>query len=194
MIRLVVCCIAITLLASGCCCGPVGCETGCVDGGCGVGLNCATAGDHCYDCEGASIGSRTIPYGPLDHLRMARKRLVCGGGCGEVYYGEWRSTPPDACDPCQGGQFVGGAVPCRPFCWQPGMLLQAACGLYGGRFCDGCGSSFDDCCCEGGFVDSGVVAEGGSCGCASCNRNNQAGASRMARTPASNARQMPVRR
>jgi len=26
--------------------------------------------------------------------------MTCGGGCSEVYWGEWLSDPPDPCDPC----------------------------------------------------------------------------------------------
>ncbi len=145
--------------------------------GCGPG--CGTTS--CYDCDGTS--GRAIPYGPIDALRQAKRNLVCGGGCGETYVGEWRSTPPDACDPCCGDQFVGGATPCRPFCWQPGALLSTLPGLYGGRFCSGAESSVDcGCatdCCDGGcgvvggeVYDSGVISGGevisGGGGCASC--------------------------
>jgi hypothetical protein len=109
------------------CCGPMGC-----------GVGCGRLGDHCYDCEGG-FGPRYAATGPIDALRQARRSMVCGGGCGEVYYGEWTSTPPYAQDPCCGSEFVGGGTRCEPFCWQPGTLLA---GLYGQRFYEGC----DDCC------------------------------------------------
>ena len=128
MIRfsLMLTCLADSFLSIGCC-GPRGCGLGCR-----VPLNC-------NDCDGLGHGS-CIPYGPLDALRQMKRSLVCGSGCGEVYFGEWLNTPPDCADPCCGDQWVGGATPCRPFCWQwqPGMLLR---GLYGGRFCDGAESS-----------------------------------------------------
>ena len=46
-----------------------------------------------------------------------------GSGCGETYTGEWCSTPPDACDPCADGTYVGGAIPCLSPCWFPGKGL-----------------------------------------------------------------------
>lgn len=147
-----------TAMAAGCCCDPVG--YGCVDG---------------YGCDDGY--SRVVPYGPLQGLNQLRKRMVCGSGCGEVYLGEWRSTPPDACDPCCGPDWVGGAVPCEPFCfrWRPGALLGA---LYGKRFCGECGEHFGDCACLepavgcdcGGEVIGpemgGVMTPAADCGCA----------------------------
>ncbi len=165
---------AIALLASGCC-GPMGCGPGC-----GAG--------QCYDCDGGC--GQTIPMGPLDHLRNCRQKIVCGSGCGETYRGEWISTPPDCSDPCCGGQFVGGAVAARPFCWQPGALLGGLCSnLYGGRFCNSCGESYGDCGCGGEYIEEGYVEEApaSECGCASCSRQNGATSTRMAQ-----ARQAPA--
>lgn len=146
--------LVIAMLMTGCCCGPYG--------GCGVGGGCVT---NCSDCDGVTygLGARNA-CGPLQHMNMLRKSLVCGGGCGEVYYGEWQSTPPDGCDPCCGDQFVGGATPCRPFCWQwrPGMLLYGFLNnIYGQRLCSGCGSNFDSCGCGGNFGGGW----GSGCGC-----------------------------
>jgi hypothetical protein len=111
--------------------------------GCAGPLGCRLAGDNCYDCAGGYVSERPLATGPIDALRQARRSLVCGGGCGEVYYGEWISSPPDCQDPCHGSEFVGGAVPGRPFCWQPGTLIG---GLYGSRFQGGgdCGCSTCD--------------------------------------------------
>ena len=156
MIRALIGMTAIALLASGCC-GPMGCGPGC-----GAGP--------CYDCDGVAP---PMAMGPLDHLRNCRKQLVCGSGCGEVYRGEWMSTPPDCNDPCCGGQFVGGAVTARPFCHQPGSLLAGLCGnLYGGRVCKDCGVGCSSCGC-GGQVGGGYV-EPAPCGCASCSSQNGA--------------------
>lgn len=125
------------------CCSPV------------IGPGCATGG--CNSCDGPI--ATQCATGPLDALRNARRRLACGAGCGEVYQGEWISTPPNVSDPCVGNQFVGGAVPCRPFCWQPGTLLR---GLYGQRFCSGdqssapCGCGVTTC---GGGCGAGIVTE-----------------------------------
>ena len=165
---LTIVCFAFALSSVGCV-GPMG-----VGPGCGV--------SNCYDCDGVGYGDRVIPMRPLDGLRQMRKNLVCGSGCGEVYYGEWISTPPDCADPCCGEQFVGGATPCRPGCWQPGILLRS---LYGGRNCTGeqsstpcgCGDhacdggcSFVSSVTSGGYVSSPspmVAAPASSCGCAS---------------------------
>jgi hypothetical protein len=167
MIRfcLMLTCLAVALTSIGCC-GPMGCGPGCR-----VPMGCS-------DCDG--VGAALPVIRPGDRIRNFKKRLMCGSGCGETYVGEWISTPPDACDPCCGDQWVGGAQPCRPFCWQPGQLLG---NLYGSRFCGGAESSVDCGCdgvCDGGCMDGGIIDEGyiessppttgsSSCGCASCN-------------------------
>ena len=162
--------IGICVIATGCC-GPIGC-----------GVGCNLPGDSCHDCDGCYSPERPIPHGPIDALRQMKRSLVCGGGCGEVYYGEWTSTPPDAYDPCCGDRFVGGATKCRPFCWQPGMFLG---NLYGKRFCEGgidcgcddcAGVGYDDCGCDtcGDVVDAGG-------GCATCDAGSiDAGMTRIA--------------
>ncbi len=126
-----------------------------------IGPGCATGG--CNDCSGA-VPTQYIANGPLDALRNARRRLACGAGCGEVYKGEWISTPPVSADPCAGGQFVGGCSGrCRPFCWQPGNLLR---GLYGQRFCGGNQSSASCGCSTGGCSTGGCST--GTCGDGGC--------------------------
>jgi len=178
-----------TISFSGCAapcgsCGPVGLGP--------VGPGCIDT--NCNDCNGGCAANQYVARGPLDAIRNARRRMVCGSGCGEAYVGEWISTPPDAVDPCCGDQFVGGATKCRPFCWQPGGLLFGLRGMYGQRFCDGnqsstpcpCGTNF----CDGGCgmvstttvmnpvvsspVISAPVATG--CGCAANTRTIQTGA------------------
>lgn len=168
MIRSMFAIMAIALLASGCC-GPAGCGPGCGSG-------------HCNDCDGLSVKEVGTPLSPLDDLRNLRRQLICGGGCGETYMGEWISTPPDCNDPCCDGQFVGGAVAARPFCWQRGELLGGLMGvagnLYGGRYCADCGADFGDCGCGGemiggDYIDGGVIESGASdCGCATCQRES----------------------
>jgi len=147
----------------------------------------------CNSCDGTLVRG-PVTGGPLDGLRRIKRNMTCGSGCGEVYVGEWRSTPPDCEDPCCGDQWVGGAVPARPFCgdrlacWQPGVLLGA---LYGGRFCSGaessvpCGCGFDTCdggCESEGYVegeimssDTGGGCSTGNCGCASCGSRGDMG-------------------
>lgn len=120
-----------------------------------MGVGCGRYGDHCYDCEGG-FGPRYAATGPLDALRQVGRSMVCGGGCGEVYYGEWISTPPYATDPCYGSEFTGAG--CRervePLCYPPGGLLAA---LYGQRYYEGC----DDCCdnCSGAVIEGSHEGE-----------------------------------
>ena len=120
------------------CCAPMG----------PVGPGCTIQG--CNDCSGCA--TTPIAMGPLDSLRNARRRLVCGSGCGETYVGEWISTPPDAVDPCCGDTFVGGAAKCQPFCWQPGSLGMLLGGMYGQRLCSGDDSSAP-CACSNNLCD-----------------------------------------
>jgi len=123
-----------------------------------IGPGCPSTA--CNECNGGPLPTQYIANGPLDALRNARRNMACGSGCGEVYQGEWISTPPLASDPCACGQFVGGSgARCQPFCWQPGNLLR---GLYGQRFCSGSRSS-TPCPCGtsacGGGCDAGVVVD-----------------------------------
>ncbi len=107
------------VLSNGCIASRNFCD-GC--SGCSTANSCG-----CDDC-----GQRPIPNGPLEELQIMRRSLICGGGCGEVYYGEWLSTPPDCCDPCDGcNQWVGGdGCKCLPFVRFRGFLT----GLLGQRF------------------------------------------------------------
>lgn len=148
-------------------------------------VGCCGIQQQCNDCDGIGYGETVLPQRPFDRLRNLRKGLVCGSGCGEVYVGEWTSTPPDCADPCCGTDFVGGATPCRPNCWQPGKLMRQLLGggLYGGRFCDGdasstasgCGGTGCDDCAMGQeiigheMIHSAAPAmpSASSCGCAS---------------------------
>jgi hypothetical protein len=169
MIRKLFCCalLFVAVLAVGCC-GPLGCGPGC-----GSGMSC-------NDCDGSGF-ERQMIGGPLDGLRQFKRSLVCGGGCGETYIGEWISTPPDCEDPCCDTEWVGGASKCRPFCWQPGALFR---GLYGSRFCNGAESSMACDCggCEScgiasevyadeGYYSEGVMTSGAS-GCSTCQTGN----------------------
>lgn len=70
---------------------------------------CNSCDDHCGNCDGYNP-----PFGSL------RKTLACGSGCGEVYYGEWLSNPPNTCNECdaRGHAFgINARVPwlCNPF-------------------------------------------------------------------------------
>ncbi len=97
------CCLSLPLLRclhpiawDGCCndCGPSPCES------CGAycGGGCCQDGllAHCPLFRGCFRG-------------CLRGCLSCGRGCGEIYCDEWKSDPPDCCDPCDQcyGQFTG---------------------------------------------------------------------------------------
>lgn len=176
----------ISMLSIGCC-GPMGCGPGC--------------GTYaCNDCDGGC--GQAIPYSPMDGMRQFKRSLVCGGGCGEAYLGEWISTPPDACDPCCGDQWVGGATACRPFCWQPGTLLSQL-SLYGQRWCDGGDCLACDDCDEGfvdygGYeevevIDGGMISGGADCGCASCGPKTSGMSRVVQRVPTVGSRNLPAR-
>ena len=67
--------------------------------------------------------------------QTATSKMTCGSGCGDIYWGEWLSNPPDACDPCDGcGNWVGPRC-CPPRWWQ--QLTCGAPGLWGWRCGDG---------------------------------------------------------
>jgi hypothetical protein len=130
-------------------------------------------GPQCYDCAGCGADGR-IPCGPVDALRTWRRSLTCGAGCGETYYDEWTSTPPDCVDPCP--QFAGACDTCNDcggMCGVPGgcgirpvrAAARLVAALYGKRFCGECGYDVGDCCCG---EASGYDSYGGGCGCASC--------------------------
>ena len=129
----------------------------------------SSACDSCGDYERLScLPGPLLPYGPIEALRQAKRNLVCGGGCGNVYYGEWRSYPPDCADPCYGNEFAGGVGPCVPG-WAPGALLprNLVPALYGKRIYqsdDGCGCGT---CSDCGGGDCGGCGECSDCGAVS---------------------------
>jgi predicted nucleic acid-binding Zn-ribbon protein len=137
------------------------------------GSACDSCGD--YERLGCLPGP-LLPYGPIEALRQAKRNLVCGGGCGNVYYGEWRSYPPDCADPCYGNEFAGGVGPCVPG-WAPGALLprNLVPALYGKRIYQsdegcGCGTCSDcgvgDCGgCGQCYEDSGAAMHPSGCNC-----------------------------
>jgi hypothetical protein len=147
------CCFSLPLLRclhpitwDGCCndCGPSPCES------------CA---GNCGPYSDGLLGHCALFRGCL------RGCLSCGRGCGEIYCDEWKSDPPDCCDPCDQcyGQFTGphgycNLGPCQrilawldgyrycppPNCgpWRPifghcNARLGAACGNPGCSTCGG---------------------------------------------------------
>lgn len=169
--------------------------SGCVLGPCGGG------GGNCNGCDGASCGSYAV--GPLQSFRSWRRGLTCSSGCGEIYYDEWSSTPPDCVDPCPEfagdgcgrgrlGSRLGGCMDicgcgdsgCLGGCgFQPlRRVASAVVGLYGKRFCGDCGYAVDDCGCGGGDPWAGYG--GGEC-CDGCSGGGGGGgcASAIAESP-----------
>lgn len=113
--------------------------SGCMSIEC-VGTGCGDCSDPCGGC-----GPRPIPRNLCDDMCQVRRSVVCGGGCGEVYYGEWTSTPPDCADPCDpcSGDWVGG---CDDKCWPCVRLHSLFSCLVGKRLhCDDSRDVFDIC-------------------------------------------------
>ncbi len=160
--------LAITIAASGCCIDRFG--------GCGY-YNGGTEEYSVNECCGSNCG-RHSPYercgrgSCLRKLTSPFRRLAslatCGGGCGEVYWDEWLSDPPDCCDPCDDcGNWTGDGC-CLPrvrkllsrkrHVWRDGRC-SSGCGGCGE--CDGCDSASQGCDCEscGGGQDSYGAAE-----------------------------------
>lgn len=118
--------------STGCCVnrayGPVDpCLKGC-DGGA-----CQDYGGHasCNSCGGSR--PRLVTW--------LNSKLSCGSACGDVYWDEWLSDPPDCCDPCDDcGQYVGPQA-CPPK-FRPGSWF----GVFWG--CRGEECSCGECCPE----------------------------------------------
>ena len=136
---------------------PAGCETNCGD---------------CNNCSGEYGFGTHLPRGPLEAMHIWRTNLFHGNGCGEVYRGEWMSTPPAVNDPCCNT----GCGDCSPTYgqhyghhFQPGLILGH---LYGKRLCGQCGLSHlgigcaqpggcyeSDCGCQGEIINQGEYIE-----------------------------------
>ncbi|QDU97087.1 hypothetical protein [Lignipirellula cremea] len=138
-----------------CGCGTRGgCGTGgCGQRTCGLGVDyCEPCGCNNWDPEGRPAAS------PMSHLGLLTSFGGGCAGCGEVYWGEWRSDPP-CCEPCHpyAACFVG------PRCcgsWWDGLGA-----LWGHRKRGGCGGGCTSCgggdcgCAGGGYAHGGF--EGG---------------------------------
>ncbi len=98
-------------------------------------------------------------------LPAMRRCMSCGKGCGEIYWGEWISDPPDCCDPCDQcyGQWTGPHGYCN---LGPCQRLLAA--LHGYRYCP------KPCCDEWcGLCSKPAASTCTSCGgggCSTCSR------------------------
>lgn len=160
------------------------------NGECGPRGASGLCGGHCGHC---GIFGRTIKA--VGRVLQGTGGLFhpvcwCGSACGERYWGDDWSYPPDCVDPCDTcGNFVGpqpctkerGTLKCE---CPDGMVRgigQRPCGLLSGLRCRGCNlcsnsSASDDCnsCSESGPVGyepsvapsrQPVPAHGPSCGC-----------------------------
>ncbi len=149
--------IGLTLGGTGCCSvGPlVGCGWDCGPGSacnqCGPTSDASTyhsygpleyPNESCNWCGGSDVACDACGLGPcarvefhraIHHLGLKLKRLLtCGSGCGELYFGEWHSDPPDPHDPCVDLGANSGPCGCGP---HPSVPLS----LWGRRFhCEGC--------------------------------------------------------
>ncbi|ADB15562.1 hypothetical protein Psta_0877 [Pirellula staleyi DSM 6068] len=156
----------VLLLQTGCCCDRVykcgdpcgSCfgprvYNGCAGGNCGT--TCGPTGGCAYGAS-APVKCQTGDVGPCGQSCCFTVRgwlanqITCGRGCGEVYWGEWISDPPDRCDPCDDcyGQFVGPRG-----CCPPGFFGRLAHGFSCLRPClPKCGPSCGPSCstCGGG--------------------------------------------
>lgn len=116
-----------------CCGGPSIFSGRRVSGDCGA----CGSGDcgKCGDC-----GTATCDTFETHTLTGAlRQSATCGGGCGDLYLGEWSYDPPDECDPCGNhGDWVGER------CCPPRGLALLTAGVVGQR----CGYATTDCGCD----------------------------------------------
>ncbi len=167
------------MVEAGCdsCGGDCGgsCGGACEGGDCGCGEMYPGS---CGTCASGSCGGLSALFLPL----MCTK-LGCGSGCGGVYWNEWVCDPPDCCDPCDSGCWVGprcGGSPCGsglftggPFAVVGGVVrgsvgvVRGALGtaLYGypGRGCSSCSSCTEEVFDGGGCDSCGTVGCDGGC-------------------------------
>lgn len=146
-----------TVFASGCCClDQVYCPSNCTNG-------LGPVSDSCGSCNaggGSCSNGGTCSSGGCNNPSL-QNHLSCCKGCGEIYWGEWISDPPDDCDPCDcHGNWVGPRC-CSPRWWE--QLSCGAPGLWGWRCSsDTCGSG-ESGCCSGGidqFPSEEVIESG----------------------------------
>ena len=126
------------------------------------------------------------PYGQLDpcsHKRLGddgcsscaqggrvrsgvSQLLTCGSACGEVYWDEWLSDPPDCCDPCDecSGKYIG------PQCCDRNRRFRGLFGsLWGCRgdqccddMCDSCAGRGCNACDGSGHMHAEQPSQAGS--------------------------------
>lgn len=100
-------------------------------------------------CSPAGVGPRI------------KNGISCQKGCGEVYWGDWISDPPDCCEPCDScGNFTGAECGKRGFygCYRP--CWRNLFRLHSSRCDDGCCGGCSSCGEVGEFVGESIVQDG----------------------------------
>ena len=86
---------------------------------------------------------------------------ACKWGCGEIYWDEWLSDPPDCCDPCDDcGNWTGPQG-----CCDSGVLAKISAALWG---CRGEPCSDGECCERRGGWCGKSGCSTGSCSIGGC--------------------------
>ena len=125
------------------------CGTPCRARNCGGACNscCDSCCDPCADPCGTGCYGRPWYRGPLSCVFALLTQGCCGAGCGERYWGDFYSDPPDCWDPCDGyGNYSGGG--CR--------TCGGGSGNYSGGGCRTCGGSGYHRGYANGGADDGV--------------------------------------
>ena len=146
---------ALLVAANGCCCG-LG-KSGCGIGSWGCGdwnsSHCKPV-DECAESAPASCDCGSCDAGYCSKklfCKWPNCDEYCGSGCGEIYWCDWKSDPPDLCDSCDqcGGISGGGCCPldwCADLAHHPLKLLRCLPTI---KFC-GCSDCDSDDCSGGG--------------------------------------------
>ena len=130
---------AAALVAGGCCCPDMG-GNGC--GPCGGGggrgsLCCRTYEERMSQTDPCGTCVTPVGCGNGGVRGWLRNQSTCCKGCGDVYWGEWISDPPDCCDPCDS---CGGFSGSGGTCCKPDILGRLRRAFNGYRYCPGeCG-------------------------------------------------------
>ncbi|MEN6450539.1 MAG: hypothetical protein ABFC96_08620 [Thermoguttaceae bacterium] len=117
-------------------------------GSCGSCGTCGDCGDACSDPCGDSCYGRPWHRGPLSCLfALFTPCSWCGRGCGERYWGDFYSDPPDCWDPCDcSGNYTGG-----------GSMSGGPVSGGGCRHCGGGGGGYSSC--QGGHMSDGMTSD-----------------------------------
>lgn len=122
---------------------------------------CSTCPDDCGNCDGYNP-----PFGNV------RRTLACGSGCGEIYYGEWASNPPNSCNDCdaRGSAYgINSKYPwlCNTGWWRPWGVKYGQNGSGYGNPYRGSHPGMSDYGVGPGFLRRACMTD--SCGgCAGC--------------------------